>query len=37
MLMDAPHLLYVHFFAHADPMTLARGLRAALDKTDSVK
>jgi hypothetical protein len=37
MLMDAPHLLYVHFYAHADPMTLARGLRAALDKTDSVK
>jgi hypothetical protein len=37
MLMDAPHLLYVHFYGHADATTLARGLRAALDKTDSVK
>lgn len=35
MLMDAPHLLYAHFFAHGDPATLARGLRAALDKTNS--
>jgi hypothetical protein len=30
MLMDAPHLLYAHFWAHGDPATLARGLRAAL-------
>jgi hypothetical protein len=37
MLMDAPHLLYAHFFAHGDPTTLARGLRAALDKTNSTK
>ncbi len=35
MLMDAPHLLYAHFFAHGDPATLAHGLRAALDKTNS--
>jgi hypothetical protein len=37
MLMDAPHLLYVHWFGHGDAMTLARGLRAALDKTASAK
>jgi hypothetical protein len=35
MLMDSPHLLYAHFFAHGDPATLARGLRAALDQTNS--
>ena len=35
MLMDAPHLLYAHFFAHGDPARLARGLRAALDQTNS--
>jgi hypothetical protein len=37
MLMDAPHLLYVHWFGHGDAMTLARGLRAALDKTNSAR
>lgn len=35
MLSDAPHLLYAHFWAHGDPTVLARGLRAALDKTDT--
>ena len=35
MLMDSPHLLYAHFFAHGEPATLARGLRAALDQTNS--
>jgi hypothetical protein len=35
MLMDSPHLLYAHFFAHGDPTALARGLRAALDRTKS--
>ena len=35
MLMDSPHLLYAHFFAHGDAATLARGLRAALDQTNS--
>jgi hypothetical protein len=37
MLMDAPHLLYAHFWAHGDQATLARGLRTALDKTDTTK
>lgn len=37
MLMDAPHLLYAHFWAHGDQSTLARGLRAALDQTRSSK
>jgi len=37
MLMDAPHLLYAHFWAHGDQTALARGLRAALDRTDTAK
>ena len=35
MLMDSPHLLYAHFFAHGDLPMLARGLRAALVETNS--
>jgi hypothetical protein len=34
MLNDRPHLFFMHFWAVGDPSTLARGLRAALDKTN---
>ena len=34
---DEPHLYYVHFFAMGPAGDLARGLRAALDQTDSAK
>jgi Domain of Unknown Function (DUF1259) len=36
-LMDAPRLFYMHFWATDDPAKLARGLKAALDKTNSLK
>jgi hypothetical protein len=36
-LNDEPRLFYVHFWAHDDALTLARGLRAALDLTNSRK
>jgi hypothetical protein len=36
MIEDSPHLFFMHFWANDDAATLARGLRAALDKT-SVK
>lgn len=36
MLMDQPHLYFMHFWAHSDAATLARGLRAALNETNSV-
>ena len=32
---DQPRLFYMHFWAHDDALTLARGLRAALDLTNS--
>jgi hypothetical protein len=32
-----PRLFYMHFWAHGDALTLARGLRAALDLTNSRK
>ena len=32
---DQPHLFYMHFFANDDALQLARGLRAALDLTNS--
>jgi len=32
---EAPRLFYLHFFATGDPAELARGLRAALDRTNS--
>jgi len=37
MLNDSPHLFFVHFWANDDALKLARGLRAALDKTNSAK
>jgi hypothetical protein len=37
MLNDSPHLLFMHFWANDDSMKLARGLRAALDKTNYAK
>jgi hypothetical protein len=36
-LADSPRLFYMHFWATDDPVTLARGLRAALDLTNSSK
>jgi hypothetical protein len=37
MLNDEPRLFFMHFWANDDAMKLARGLRAALDKTNSAK
>ena len=34
MLTDSPHLFFVHFWATGNAITLARGLRAALDRTN---
>jgi hypothetical protein len=36
-LADTPRLVYMHFWANDDAVTLARGLRAALDLTNSAK
>jgi hypothetical protein len=36
-LNDVPRLFYMHFWANDDALKLARGLRAALDKTNSAK
>jgi hypothetical protein len=36
-LQDSPRLFYMHFWANDDAGTLARGLKAALDLTNSVK
>jgi hypothetical protein len=35
MLTEEPRLLFMHFWANDDALELARGLRAALDKTNS--
>jgi hypothetical protein len=35
MLGDEPHLYFMHFWANDDAVNLARGLRAALDVTNS--
>ena len=35
LLADEPRLFFMHFWANADAVKLARGLRAALDKTAS--
>ena len=35
MVHDQPHLLFMHFWANDDAVKLAKGLRAALDKTKS--
>jgi hypothetical protein len=32
---DDPHLFYMHFWANVDALKLARGLRAAVDQTNS--
>jgi hypothetical protein len=37
MLNDEPRLFFMHFWANDDATKLARGLRAALDKTNSAK
>ncbi len=37
MLTEQPRVFFVHFWANDDALKLARGLRAALDKTASVK
>ena len=37
MLDDQPRLFFMHFWANDDAVKLARGLRAALDKTNSKK
>src|SRR6266567_5472925 len=37
MLFDEPHLYFMHFWANADAVTLAHGLRAAVDATNSKK
>jgi hypothetical protein len=37
MLDEQPRLLFMHFWANDDAIKLARGLRAALDKTASAK
>jgi Domain of Unknown Function (DUF1259) len=37
MLTDSPRLFFMHFWANDDALKLARGLRAALDKTNSAK
>jgi hypothetical protein len=36
-LNDEPHMFYMHFWAVDDAVKLAQGLRAALDKTNSIK
>jgi biotin operon repressor len=35
MLDESPRLFFMHFWANDDPVKLARGLRAALEKTNS--
>jgi len=37
MLSEQPRLIFMHFWANDDAMKLAKGLRAALDKTASVR
>ena len=37
MLNDSPHLFFMHFWANDDSLKLARGLRNALDRTNSAK
>jgi len=37
MLMENPRLYFMHFWANANAIQLAKGLRAALDKTNSAK
>jgi hypothetical protein len=37
LLTEEPRLFFMHFWAHDDALKLARGLKAALDKTNSRK
>ena len=37
MLTEEPRLFFMHFWANDDALKLAKGLRAALDKTNSAK
>ena len=37
MLSEQPRMLFLHFWANSDALTLAKGLRAALDKVDVKK
>ena len=37
MLMEEPRLFFMHFWANDDAVELAKGLRAALDQTNSAK
>jgi hypothetical protein len=37
MLVESPRLFFMHFWANDDALKLARGIRAALDKTSSAK
>ena len=37
MLVESPRLFFMHFWAKDDALKLARGIRAALDKTNSAK
>ena len=37
MLMEQPRLFFMHFWANDDAVKLAKGLRAALDQTNSAK
>jgi uncharacterized protein DUF1259 len=37
MLMEEPRLFFMHFWANDDAIKLAKGLRAALDQTNSTK
>ena len=37
MLVETPHLFFMHFWANDDAQKLARGLRAALDKVNVAK
>jgi hypothetical protein len=37
MLDEQPRLFFMHFWANDDAIKLAKGLRAALDKTASTK
>lgn len=36
MINEEPRLFFMHFFGHAEPELLAKGIRAALEKTNSV-
>ena len=37
MLSENPRLFFMHYWANADAVKLAHGIRAALDKTNSAK